>query len=346
MKKNLKDLTIEELKQFCVGEGLEPYRANQIFRSIWKGDIRRIADITTISKKSRSLLSEKASIKVLKQLETKRSRDRTVKFLFGLEDGNTVESVYIPTKKRKTVCVSTQVGCALKCEICMTGKSGFKRNLRAWEIADQVRRIASYADKNISNVVMMGMGEPLLNYTNVIRAARIMNDDIGMNIGARKITISTAGIIPGIIRLARESMQVKLAVSLNAADDEKRDRIMPINRKYNLSRLMGALNEYYAEKGKRVTFEYVIIKDFNDSVKDAKELAGITKGIPCKINIIPYNPVIGVDFKRPGAGRIERFMECLYPITQAVTMRESRGADISGACGQLRSRRHGKDRSE
>lgn len=344
MKKNLKDLTIEELKQFCLGEGLQPYRAQQIFRWLWKRDSRHIADITTISKSQRSLLEEKATIGLLETMSIRRSKDRAVKFLFGLEDKQAVEAVYIPTKKRKTVCVSTQVGCGLKCAMCITGKSGFKRNLHAWEIADQVRRVESYAQQHISNVVLMGMGEPLLNYENVIKAIRIINDDLGMNIGARKITVSTAGMVPGIIKLAREPLQVKLAVSLNAAEDEKRDRIMPINRKYNLKRLMHALEEYYGEKGKRVTFEYVIIRDFNDSLRDAKLLAAITRGIPCKINIIPCNPVDGSAFRAPSSSRIARFIEYLYPIAQSVTLRESRGGDIGGACGQLSSAVAGEKR--
>lgn len=339
MKQNLRDLTIEELKQFCVGEGLQPYRAQQIFRWIWKRDCSDLSRITTISKDQRSRLGKVVSIRSLEQLAVLKSRDRTLKFLFGLDDRNAVETVYIPTKQRKTVCVSTQVGCALKCAICMTGKSGFRRNLFAWEIADQVRSVASYVDGTISNVVMMGMGEPLLNYANVMKAIRILNADLGMNIGARKITVSTAGVIPGIIKLAREPLQVKLAVSLNAADDEKREKLMPLNKKYNLARLMSALEEYYAEKGKRVTFEYVIIKDFNDSLKDAKALATLTKAIPCKINIIPYNPIDGGSYRPPSPMRIKKFIEFLYPIAQSVTLRESRGRDIGGACGQLRMRR-------
>lgn len=338
MKKNLKDLTIEELKQFCIGEGLEAYRAGQIFRWIWKKDCTAFAEVTTISKANRMLLQQKAVIRTLKQLKVQTSKDRSVKFLFGLSDGNSIETMYIPTRKRKTVCVSTQVGCALKCAICNTGKSGFRRNLYAWEIADQVRRVESYIGKSISNVVLMGMGEPMLNYENTLRAIRILNDDLGMNIGARKITVSTAGIIPGIKKLAKEPLQVKLAVSLNAADEEKRDVLMPINRKYNLRKLFDALDYYYTVKGKRITFEYVIIKGINDSHKDAKALAELTKGIQCKINIIPCNRVEGEKYSAPSRRRVERFIEFLYPVAQSVTLRESRGTDISGACGQLRSR--------
>ncbi len=344
MKKNLKDLTIEELKQFCLGKGLEPYRAQQIFRWIWKKGSNRIADITTISRIQRTLLDEYASIETLRELKVQRSKDRSVKFLFGLPDAHSVETMYIPTKKRKTVCVSTQVGCALKCAICNTGKSGFKRNLGAWEIADQVRKVESYTGKRITNVVLMGMGEPLLNYENTLRAVRMLNDDMGMNIGARKITVSTAGIIPGIHALAKETIQVKLAVSLNAATDAKRDSLMPINKKYNLRKLMDALDQYYTHKGKRITFEYVIIKGINDSFSDAKALAEITKRVPCKINVIPCNPVPGTRFFPPDSNRVKRFIEFLYPIAPSVTLRESRGRDISGACGQLRSRNAGKSK--
>jgi 23S rRNA (adenine2503-C2)-methyltransferase len=344
MKKNLKDLTIEELKQFCVGEGFESYRADQMFRWIWKKGKNSFSDITTISKKQRELLEEKAAIPTLKCLEVVQAKDRASKFVFGLHDKHIIESVYIPTRKRKTVCVSTQVGCSLKCAICMTGRSGYKRNLHAWEIADQVRKVESYVEERISNIVLMGMGEPLLNYENVLKAIRIMNEDLGMNIGARKITVSTAGIIPGIMKLSREPLQVKLAVSLNAADDEKRESIMPISKKYNLKRLFDALDEYYTEKGKRITFEYVIIKGFNDSLKDARMLAKLTERIPCKINIIPFNPIDDSDFRAPDSGKINRFIEYLYPIAQSVTLRESRGGAINGACGQLRSRRRIRER--
>jgi 23S rRNA (adenine2503-C2)-methyltransferase len=338
MKENLKDLTLEELKQYCAGEGLEPYRADQIFCWVWKKGKNSFSSITTISKQQRVLLEEKASLPSLKLLQVIKSKDKAVKFIFGLNDGNSIESVYIPTKKRKTVCISTQVGCALQCSICMTGKAGFKRNLRAWEIVDQVRMVQSHVNERISNVVLMGMGEPLLNYENVIKALHIMNDDHGMNIGARKITLSTAGVIPGILKLSREPLQVKLAVSLNAANDVKRELLMPINKKYNLARLFNALQEYYAEKGKRVTFEYVIIDGVNDSLKDARELGELTRTIPCKINIIPYNQIERAGFKPPEEARIRRFIEYLYPIAQSVTLRESRGRDIGGACGQLRMR--------
>jgi len=338
MKKNVKNLTLEELKQFCVSEGMEPFRSTQVFRSIWKKDERYFKDITTLSKTIIEKLASKCEIPVLKIIRKLTSIDRTIKFLFELKDRKNIESVYIPTKKRKTVCISTQVGCPLKCSFCMTGKFGFTRNLDAWEIADQVRRVESEVGKRLTNVVFMGMGEPLLNYDNVLKAARILNDDMGMNIGARKITISTAGIIPGIMALAREPLQVKLAVSLNAVNDQKRDQLMPINRKYNLSKLFDALEYYYNEKKKRITFEYVLIKNINSSLNDAKALAAMTENIPCKINIIPLNPIGSRLYRSPAPEKIQKFVDFLYPIAQAVTLRESRGSDIQGACGQLQSR--------
>ncbi|TET18606.1 MAG: 23S rRNA (adenine(2503)-C(2))-methyltransferase RlmN [Candidatus Cloacimonadota bacterium] len=339
MKVNLKNMTIEELKQFCAGESMESYRALQLYRWIWKKDIDNFLDITTLSKKQREELESRIALPRLKVLEVLQARDKTLKFLFGLPDGNTIESVFIPTKRRKTICVSTQVGCSLRCSFCMTGKTGFTRDLSVWEIADQVRRVESIVEKRISNVVLMGIGEPLLNLKNVMKAIKILNCENGMNIGARKITISTAGIIPGIIALSQESIQVKLAVSLNAATDRKREILMPINRKYNLGRLFEALEDYYSLKGKRITFEYVLIKGFNDSISDAKRLASITENIPCKINIIPFNSIGPGKFKRPDPERIKKFINWLSPIAQAVSLRVSRGSAIGGACGQLRARK-------
>ncbi|TES94422.1 MAG: 23S rRNA (adenine(2503)-C(2))-methyltransferase RlmN [Candidatus Cloacimonadota bacterium] len=338
MKTNLKNLTLEELKQFCTGEGMQPYRAQQIFRWLWKKGKADFLEITTLSKKNRVMLEQRAELPQLQKLEILTSRDRTVKFLFGLPDGETIESVYIPTKKRKTVCVSTQVGCPLNCSLCMTGRTDFVRNLLPWEIADQVRRVESIVGKRVTNVVLMGMGEPLLNYENVLKAVKILNSDMGMNIGARKITLSTAGIVPGIIKLSKDPFQIKLAVSLNATTDKKREILMPINRKYNLRKLFEVLEDYYRLKKKRITFEYVLIKGFNDSIKDAKELAAITEKVPCKINIIPFNPIGNKLLRRPDSKRIKSFVDFLYPIAQAVTLRESRGRDIDGACGQLRVR--------
>jgi len=328
--------------QWCAGKEMEPYRAQQIFRWVWKKDKAHFKDITTLSKSLREKLSRECELPLLKKVKVLSSKDGTKKFLFALPDNESIESVYIPTKKRKTVCISTQVGCPLNCSFCMTGKSGFKRNLDVWEIVDQVRRLESEIGERLTNVVLMGMGEPLLNYKNVTKAIEILNSDMGMNIGARKITVSTSGIVPGIKNLAEYPLQVKLAVSLNAATDRKRDALMPINKKYNLTKLMQALEYYYEMKKKRITFEYVLIKGINDSIYDAKALAQLTKNIPCKINIIPFNPIDGVSYKRPGEKTIKRFIDYLYPIAQAVTLRESRGNDINGACGQLRSRNESK----
>jgi len=338
MKTNLKNLTLEELKQFCIGKGIKPYRGQQIFHWVWQKNKTSFSKITTISKKMGEKLEEECEILNIQILKVLTSKDKTKKFLFGLPDGKTIESVYIPTKKRKTVCISTQVGCPLKCKFCATGVGGFIRNLSPWEIADQVRRVETIVGKRLTNVVLMGMGEPLLNYKNVLKAVEILNCDMGMNIGARKITLSTAGIVPGIRKLAKNPFQMKLAVSLNAATDTKRAQLMPINRKYNLRRLFDALDYYYEMKNKRITFEYILIKDTNDSIKDAKNLADLTRRIPCKINIIPFNPIKNSSFKRPVPKTIKRFINFLYPIAQAVTLRESRGTDIDGACGQLQSR--------
>jgi 23S rRNA (adenine2503-C2)-methyltransferase len=338
MKVNIKDMTIGELKHFCTGRSLKEYRAKQLFRWCWKKDASSFNDITTISKKQRKELEEIAELPRLQKEKVLKSKDGTRKYLFKLRDGEYIESVFIPAGKRKTVCISIQVGCPLNCSFCMTGKSGFKRNLSTWEICDQVRRIETDVKKRVTNVVLMGMGEPLLNYENVMNAIEILNSDIGMNIGARKITLSTAGIVPGIRKLAEEPIQVKLAVSLNAPTDKKRDKIMPINKKYNIESLFNALKYYYEIKKRRITFEYVLIKNFNDTERDAKNLAEITESIPCKINIIPFNNIDSCEFKRPNMKTIKKFIGYLYPIAQAVTLRESRGGDVYGACGQLRRR--------
>jgi 23S rRNA (adenine2503-C2)-methyltransferase len=265
--------------------------------------------------------------------------DGTVKCLFELEDGQLIESVLIREGGRRTVCVSSQVGCGLHCAYCATGDLGLKRNLRAAEIVDQIitmRRLLP-AGEDITNVVLMGMGEPLRNYRQTVKACRLICDPDGLAIGARKITLSTAGVVPGIDKLAGENLRLGLAISLSAATDKVRNRLIPLNTKYPIEQLLKAADRYSRATRRPVTFEYVLVDGVNDAPEDALRLARRIQGIHCKINLIPYNQVPGKPFRRSSREATIRFQELLYPRCPAVTFRESKGADIQAACGQLRA---------
>jgi 23S rRNA (adenine2503-C2)-methyltransferase len=335
---DLKALTLNQLKDLVKELGWEEYRVTQIFTWIWQKGINDIDLMTNLAKAKRELLKEKYYIGQLKPAATQQAPDRTQKFLFFLADNHTIESVYIPELHRKTVCVSTQVGCALGCKICYTGQIGFTRNLKFFEIADQVlqvQKITQSALGGLTNVVFMGMGEPFLNYDECLKAVEILNSDFGLNIGARKITISTVGITDKIYEYARFPLQVKLAISLNGADDKTRNYLMPITKKYPLKELIEAIRYYTKMKGKRVTFEYVLVKGVNDRIQDAAKLRKLIINIPCKINLIPFNPFPGCELKSPNINEVERFAEILYPGLPAVTIRKSKGAEILAGCGQL-----------
>lgn len=328
-------MTVQEIQNALDSLGIEPYRARQIFQWIYRKNATSFAQMTNLSKSLRQALSEKADILVLRPLSVRRSSESgTIKFLFALPDGNAVESVYIPDQKRRTVCVSTQVGCALKCRFCQTGKMGLTRNLTSGEIVDQVLAIEREVGVRVTNVVMMGMGEPFHNYENALRAAELMADPEGLAIGQRRITISTSGLVPQIERFTRENRRFKLAVSLNATTNATRSALMPINRKFPLESLLQALRDYSRHSHNRVTFEYVLIADQNDSPKDARRLRQLLKGIHCKINLIPYNPT-GPGFQPPSEERLEAFIQELLDFPAPVTVRRSRGTDIDAACGQL-----------
>lgn len=330
---NLKALDIKEVKRMVEDMGLEPYRASQIFKWIWDKGMEDLLEMTDIKKSVREIISKKFFIKSLNLVRIKSSGDGVKKFLFQLEDGNLIETVYIPDGKRDTVCVSTQVGCPLRCKICYTGKTGFRRNLKFYEIADQVVKVRKLLGKRITNVVLMGMGEPLLNYKESLKAIKIINSQIG--IGARKITLSTAGIVPEIYKLSEFSLQIKLAVSLNATDDSTRDMLMPINRKYPLRNLLNAVKFFTQKRRKRVTFEYVVIKGINDRREDMERLPELLSGIPCKINLIPFNPFPGTRFRPPSKRKIGELLKFWYPKLPCITIRDSKGSDILAGCGQL-----------
>ncbi|NOY76404.1 MAG: 23S rRNA (adenine(2503)-C(2))-methyltransferase RlmN [Calditrichaeota bacterium] len=334
-KMNLKGMTLSELEHFVNATGIEPYRARQIFQWIYNKNATSFEEMTNLSKSLRQKLSEKADIPTLKILRLNRStQSGTVKFLFQLPDGEAIESVYMPDGGRRTVCVSSQVGCALRCRFCRTGQMGLKRNLQVWEIVDQVLAVERELGVRVTNIVLMGMGEPFHNYENVLRAAELFSHPEGLSIGQRKITLSTSGVVPAIRRFTRENRRFKLAVSLNATTDSVRSDLMPINKKYPLSDVLDAVRDYSRASRHRVTFEYVLIAGKNDSVDDARRLRRLLNGIRCKINLIPYNPALP-EFRAPDEETMNRFIRELLDFPAPVTVRRSNGEDIDAACGQL-----------
>ncbi|MBI4824033.1 MAG: 23S rRNA (adenine(2503)-C(2))-methyltransferase RlmN [Nitrospirae bacterium] len=333
-KVNLRALSSNEIKEFVSELGLPDYRAGQILRWIYVKSASRIDEMTDLSKDLRLRLDELSYLSSLELIETRVSRDGTKKFLFGLEDGNKVESVLIPDEDRLTLCISSQVGCALACRFCLTGRMGLKRNLRAFEIIEQVisaRRLSP--ESQITNIVLMGMGEPLMNFTEVIEALFRLTEL--MHFPTRKITLSTAGIVPKILKLSETAPHVNLAVSLNATTDKVRDFIMPVNRKYPIKALIGACRSYSLQKRRRITFEYVLLDGINNKEDDAKRLVRLIKGIPSKVNLIPFNEYDGCEFKRPSDESTLKFQDILISSGLTALIRKSKGKDIMAACGQL-----------
>jgi 23S rRNA (adenine2503-C2)-methyltransferase len=354
-KEDIKDLSLVELYAKFKSLNEPAYRAEQVFEWIYKKGAKSFGDMTDLPSKLRGYLSNKFVVSDIEVISRQLSKsDGTCKYLLALSDGETVESVLIPAyggtgpaKDRQTICLSSQVGCAYGCYFCASGLMGFKRDLTCGEILAQA--LAIQADmlrkgKRITNVVMMGTGEPLSNYDNVIKAVEIMNSPLGLGIGARKITVSTAGHIPGIRRYMQEKEQFELSVSLHAADDKTRSRLMPINNVYLLDRLMEVCREYTKEKGRIITFEYVLIKDVNSSQSDAQNLVKLLKGMNCKVNLIPFNAVSDFKLAPPKMKDIKNFQEALKKGGVSSTIRAQRGADIDAACGQLRLRETRKDK--
>lgn len=342
--KNLLNLDLKELENFVVSLGMKKFNGKQIFNWLHGKIIRNINDMTNISKKDREILQSESYIPFLNIVKHNVSKlDYTEKFLFKLEDGNTIETVLLKHKDRNTLCVSSQVGCPVKCSFCATGLDGFVRNLNVHEILNQVytvqRRVSKSEGNNITNVVFMGMGEPMLNIDNVIKAIEILSDEKGMNISKRRITVSTSGIIPGIERLLSEKLPVELAISLHAVTDEKRDQLIPVNKKYPLEDLYNTLNEYQKMTKRRITFEYILIDKVNVTQSDADRLADFMHAFDHVLNLIPYNPVSGNEYQRPTPEKIKRFYNYLLNERKVnVTLRREKGTDIDGACGQLRQK--------
>jgi 23S rRNA (adenine2503-C2)-methyltransferase len=333
----LKGLTQTELARELSELKLPSYRINQIFAWLYQNNISNWEEMTNLPQELRHRLRENGySLGILtlrQQLCDK--RDGTVKYLLELTDKLTIECVYLPETGRETVCFSTQAGCALGCRFCATGRGGFQRNLTAAEMLEQPLLAARMAKCRISNLVAMGQGEPLANYDQVLKMVRIANDPQGMGIGARHITISTCGLPPGIFRMAREGIQVNLAVSLHAATDKLRDELMPINRQYPLGPLREACLDYIARTGRRITFEYAMIDGINDRTEDLNQLIRYLDGLLCHVNLIPLNPVPGLDWRRSPTKRVKSFASALIQAGVETTVRKERGADLAAACGQL-----------
>ncbi len=336
MKIDLKEFTRDELRKLMVNMNESSYRADQLYDWIYKKRIYDFEKMHNISKEARRKFSEKFFIKSDYKIDEFKSSDGTIKFRFTLGDGAIVEAVYIPDGARRTLCVSTQVGCPLNCKFCLTGKSGFIRNLSAGEMVAEVMEVRDRLGKDwkITNIVLMGMGEPLLNYDNVVKFIRILTDPVGFAFAKRKVTLSTSGIIPELERFIKE-VDVSLSISLNAPDDDIRSSIMPINRKFPIQSILKVASQYPKVHKRMVTFEYVMIQGINDSPEDAERVARLLKGIRCKINLIPYNENPFSDFKRPTDKAIEEFQKILKNHNYTATVRKSRGQDISAACGQL-----------
>jgi 23S rRNA (adenine2503-C2)-methyltransferase len=339
---NIKTLTPDELQENLVQRGFKMYRSNQIIAWLYRHHARSFDEMTNIPKAERGLISTFFTISQPKIIMTEISSDGTRKFLFELEDGHTIESVLILDKDRQTLCISSQVGCQQACRFCLTGSGGFMRNLNAHEIVDQVLEISRLLEqekrRRITNIVLMGMGEPLANFEEVVKALKVIVSESGLGFSPRRVTVSTDGLVPQIAKLGKCGLKVNLAVSLNATTDEVRDRIMPVNRHYPIREVLDACKRFPLEPRRRITFEYVMLKGVNDFAEDAQRLSRLLKGIKCKINLIPFNPFPGSEFKRPDDAAVRRFQKILMDHHFTAPVRESRGRDISAACGQLKEK--------
>ena len=338
-KKNIRTLTLDELKDFFKENDMPAFRAKQVYEWLWKKSVSSFEEMRNVSKETIQLLDEHFVILHAKITESQKSADRTIKSAFGLYDNNNVEGVLIPTKSRMTACISSQVGCSLTCKFCATGKLDRLRNLNADEIYDQVfmlneQALSNYNQK-LSNIVYMGMGEPLLNYRNVLESIGKITSTDGLGMSPKRITVSTAGIAKLIKKLGDDEVKFNLALSLHAANDKKRDYIMPINEQNSLEALKEAIVYFYEKTQTRITYEYIIFKDFNDEISDAQELASFAKITPCKINIIEYNPIDDGEFQQAKREKVDAFVNHLESKNLIVNVRRSRGKDIDAACGQL-----------
>lgn len=343
-KTPVKSVTLEELTARFNELKQPSYRAKQVLEWIYKKRVKSFAEMTNLPAALRAQLDQEYCFDLLEPVRKTGSKDTTQKYLFRLGDGSLIESVLIPASPalygeasdRRTICISSQVGCAYGCKFCASGLDGFSRNLHAGEIVDQFLRVEELSGEKINNIVFMGMGEPLANYENVVRAINILNASWGIGLGARHMTLSTSGLAPRIRMLADQPIQLRLAISLHGATDEVRNLIMPVNKRYPIAELLEACDYWVRQKATRLTFEFILIEGVNDSLEQAAALARIAKRLQAKVNCIPYNTVEGLPWKRPSLRRQDAFMDILHRAGVSATIRREKGHDIDAACGQLR----------
>ena len=339
-KIDLKNLSPPELTEFLASFGKERYRSVQILRWLYQRGVKSFDEMTNLSKRFRRELSQASFISSLDPVRVEQAMDGTKKFLFHLDDGNRVESVLIPDKARLTLCLSTQVGCAFGCRFCLTGKLGWKRDLTTSEILNQILAVKKTIPEkaSITNIVLMGMGEPLANYENTLKALALMVHPDAFQFSSRRITLSTVGLLPQLEQLSKEKISFCLAISLNATSEETRSYLMPVNRRYPLNKILRMCKNFPLRPRSRITFEYVLVEGVNDSPQDARRLIKILRGIPSKVNLIPLNETPEIPFKKPSDEAVKRFQEILMQGGLTAIVRTSKGREISAACGQLQAK--------
>jgi len=338
LKKNIKDYNLDELKNLMIELGEKPYRAEQIFKWIFVENVTSFDDMTNLSLELRQKLKDNFDLHIFKILQKQESKDGTKKYLFDVLDGNAIESVLMEYKHGFTICVSSQIGCKMGCKFCASTGVKFARSLTSGEIVEQLLAIQRDQNIKISNLVFMGIGEPLDNYDNVVNAIHILNNQKGINMGARHISISTSGLVPKIYKLADENLQCTLSISLHSANDKKRSEMMPVNNTYNIEELMKACKYYIERTNKRISFEYALAKDNNDNLGDAKELVKLLKGVLCHVNLIPINKIENGNYSKSTNENILKFRDYLNEKGIVATIRRELGSDIDAACGQLRKK--------
>jgi 23S rRNA (adenine2503-C2)-methyltransferase len=337
IRHDLAEMELTELEQALESMGQPRFHARQLFQWVHKRGVTDFSGMTDLARELRTTLAAAFRVVTPELVRKETSSDGTTKFLLRLEDGQLIESVYIPDTPANTFCLSTQVGCAMKCGFCLTGKMGIIRNLTAGEIAGQVRVLVRELAMLHArfNIVLMGMGEPLHNYDAVMKALRLLADEHGLAVNPRRITLSTVGVLPALERLAIEPLMPNLAISLHATTEEQRDRLVPINRKYGLKELLEACRRFPVKRRDRITFEYVMLRDVNDTDEDARRLVRLLSGIKAKVNLLPLNEAAGIPYERPSDARVNRFAQIVAERGLTVSVRKSRGRDIRAACGQL-----------
>ncbi len=334
--KNIKDYDLKELKEELTKIGEKPFRAEQIFKWLYQEKVKEFSEMTNLSLELRKKLEENYTICNYKILKKQESKDGTIKYLFDVLDGNAIETVLMSYHHGYSICVSSQIGCKMGCKFCASTGINFVRDLTSGEIVEQILAVEQDTGFRISNVVFMGIGEPLNNYDNVINAIKIINNPKGLNIGARHISISTSGLVPRIYKLAEENIQCTLSISLHATNDEKRSSMMPINNAFNIAELMEACKYYIEKTHRRISFEYALAKDNNDNLEDAKELVKLLKGMLCHVNLIPINKIENGQYTKSSNENIMKFRDYLNDHGIVATIRRELGSDIDAACGQLR----------